>query len=367
MLRTFVIIIFLIVLVHAEPPRLVDQLPQSSLQSAFQILRRDYIRRDELTFEELNRAALQGLLERLNFSAQLMLLDQKTTPQKPHIHAEFLAPDIAYLRPETFCEGEALIFEKELARIAMQKAKHLILDLRAAKAPGSFDEAALMLQCFVPKGELMFKMKRIGRDEAELFISRREPLWLGRVIVLTDGETNNAAEAVAAVLQHRNLALIIGEPTRGQAVRYSEVKLDDKIALRYAVAEMLLPDGTAIFKKGVRPMIVVQASMEEKWKAIDGSREKSLKPFVTDWVRSRFNEAALVGEKNPELDDYVRRTAGQPLPGDEGQVRDVVTQRALDVLRAGDFSADAKIKWDTSSPAAEPKKPEAPKAERAKP
>ncbi len=368
MLRAFVIIISLTVFGRADgPPCLVDQLPQSSLQSAFQILRRDYIRRDELTFEELNRAALQGLLERLSFSAHLVPLGQDAAPSKPRVHAEFLSPDIAYIRPETFGEGEAVIFDKELARIAEQKARHLILDLRATKVPGSFDEAALILQCFVPQGELMFKLKQIGREEAELFISRREPLWKERVVVLTDGETSNAAEAVAAGLQHRNLALIIGEPTRGQAVRYTEVKLDDKVALRYADAEMLLPDGSSIFKKGLTPMIVVRASSDEKWETIDGSRDKSLKPFVTDRVRSRFNEAALVGEKNPELDDYVSRAAGKPLPGDGGQVRDVVTQRALDVLLAGDFTAGAKIKWEAASSGAEPARPVVPKAEPAKP
>ncbi len=361
-------VISLATLARAEPPpRLVDQLPQGSLQSAFQILRRDYIRRDELTFEELNRAALQGLLERLNFSAQLVPLGQEASAPKPHVHAEFLAPDIAYLRPETFSEGEAALFENELSRIVEQKARHLILDLRATKAPGSFDEAALILQCFVPQGELIFKMKQIGRDDSELFISRREPIWKGRVVVLSDGETNNAAEAVAAGLKHRNLALIIGESTHGQAVRYNVVKLDDKVALHYAGAEMLLPDGSAIFKKGITPMIVVRASLDDKRKAIEGSRDKSHKPFVADRVRPRFNEAALVGEKNPELDDYVHRTAGKPLPGDAGQVRDVVTQRALDVLQAGDFTAAARIKWDAASHEAEPVNPVDPKAVPVKP
>src|SRR5476651_1144394 len=92
--------------VIAEEKPLIDQLPQNTLQSAFQILRRDYIRRDELTFEELNRAALQGVLERLNFSAALVPLGKESLPPKPHVHSEFLAPDIAYLRPETFAEGE---------------------------------------------------------------------------------------------------------------------------------------------------------------------------------------------------------------------------------------------------------------------
>jgi hypothetical protein len=358
----------MVALVRAEvPPRPIDQLSQGALQSAFQILRRDYIRREDLTFEELNRAALQGLLERLKFSAQLVPLGKEASPRRPHVHAEFLAPDVAYLRPESFAEGESALFEKELTRIVEQKAKHLILDLRATKTPGSFDEAALILQCFVPQGELMFKMKQIGRDEAELFISRREPLWTGRVVILADGATSNAAEAVAAGLRHRNLALIIGEATRGQAVRYSEVKLDDKVALRYASAELLLPDGTAVFKKGMVPMIGVRAEPAEKGKAIGGSRDGSLKPFISDRVRPRFNEAALVGRKNPELDDYVRRSAGQPLPGDEGQVRDVVTQRALDVLRAGDFIAGTNIEWGAAHPDGEPAKSAVPKAVPAKP
>lgn len=355
MTRLGVIAIPLATLVNAEgPSRLIDQMPQGALQSAFQILRRDYIRRDELTYDELNRSALQGLLERLKFSAQLVPLGREVAPQKPHVHAEFLAPDIACLRPETFAGGEAGLFEKELALIVERKARHLILDLRATEAPGSFDEAALVLQCFVPQGELMFRMKQTGREDAELFVSKREPLWKGRLLVLTDGETSNAAEAVAAVLKHRGVALVIGEPTRGLAVRYTEVKLDDRIALRYAGAEMMLPDGSAVFKKGVSPAILIRTSPEEKRRAIDGSRGKSVKPFVTDRVRPRFNEHALVRGGNPEMDDFVRRTAGKPLPGDEGQVRDVLMQHALDLLRAGDFAASAAIQWGSAASQGKP-------------
>ncbi|HEY2572962.1 MAG TPA: S41 family peptidase [Verrucomicrobiaceae bacterium] len=338
--------------IHAEDvPRPIDELSQGALQSAFQILRRDYIRRDELTFEELNRAALQGLLERLHSGAQLEPLRKETSPQEARVHSEFLAPDIAYLRPETLAEGESGLFEKALAGIVEQKARHLILDLRATKAPGSFDEAALMLQCFVPQGELMFKMKQTGRDEAELFISRREPLWRNRVVVLIDRDTNNAAEAIAAGLKARKLALTIGEPTRGLAVRYAEVPLDDKTALRYAGAEMLLPDDSAVFKKGVSPMITIHASMDEKRRVMETSSGKSLKPFLVDRVRHRFNEAALVAATNPELDDYVRQSAGKPLPGDEGQRRDVVTQRALDLLQAGDFTAAGAFLGAANPPA----------------
>ena len=336
----------------AEKP-LLDGLPQNAVQSAFQILRRDYIRRSDLSFEELNRAALQGLLERLDFGAELVTDAGKQEPPKAAVHAEFLAPGIAYLRPEHFAEGEGTLFAKSLAGLVEKKAAHLILDLRAG-GTGEFEEAAQVLECFLPEGGLMFKMKQLNSDEAELFISKRAPLWQGRVVVLIDGETGHAAEVVAACLHAQGRALLLGAETRGATVRYTSVKLDDRVSLRYASAEMLLPDGTSRFKQPLEPHFPVTAGPEEKRTAFAGSRGASLMPFVQDRARARFNERALVAGDNPELDDYVRRSKGQRLPGDEGQVRDVVTQRALDHLRATVFRAGEKLDWKQPEPAPPP-------------
>ena len=144
----------------------------------------------------------------------------------------------------------------------------------------------------------------------------------------------------------RGLALLAGEKTRGAPVRNSEVPLDDKTSLRYASAELLLPDGSTYFKTGLQPDHPVTASMEEKHKVLQATREASLKPFITDRVRPRFNERSLVTDYNPELDAYVKRSLGQPLPGDEGQTRDVVVQHALDLLTAIDVAEQAKIPWN---------------------
>ncbi|MEZ0273908.1 MAG: S41 family peptidase, partial [Roseimicrobium sp.] len=231
-------------------------------------------------------------------------------------------------------------------------AKHLILDLRMG-GKGLFEEAAAVLQTFLPQGELMFKMKQLHSDDAELFISKSAPLWTGRVVVLIDGETGHAAEAVAAVLHGQGRTLLIGEKSRGATVRYSDVTLDDNTLLRYASAEMLLPDGTSRFKKGLEPTFTVVGSQKEKHLAFAGSRGKSHLPYVNDRVRPRFNERALVHDQHPELDDYVRRSKGQSLPGDEGQTRDMVTQRAIDFLLAGDFGSASKIDWQAKPNPAE--------------
>jgi hypothetical protein len=335
-----------------ESRPLLDKLPQNSIQSAFQILRRDYIRKEDLSYEELNRAALQGLLERLDFGAELVPAKSDEKPAAPYVHSEFLAPDVAYLRPETFAQGEGALFEAALKGILDKKAKHLILDLRAG-GKGTFEEAAAVLQTFLPAGEMMFKMKQLHSDDAELFISKSSPLWTGRVVVLIDGETGHAAEAVAAALHAQGRTLLIGEKTRGATVRYSDVTLDDNTILRYASAEMLLPDGTSRFKVGLEPTFTMVGNQKQKHLAFEGSRGKSQLPYVNDRVRPRFNERALVHDQNPELDDYIRRSKGQSLPGDEGQTRDAVTQRAMDLILAGDFGTASKIDWQPKNSPAE--------------
>lgn len=338
--------------VHADEARpLLDQMPQSSIQSAFQILRRDYIRRDDLTFVELNRAALQGLLERLDFGAELVAKGGEAKKPTPSVHAEFLAPGIGYLRPGSFAEGEAALFEKALVDLCAKKMEHLIVDLRV-DTMGTFEEAALMLQCFLPNGEVMFKLKQLGEEQSELFISRRDPVWKESMTLLLDGQSGTAAETMAACLQAVGKATIIGEKTRGATVRYAEISLDDKTALRYASAEMVLADGTSLFRKGLEPTFAKKLSSKDKAKIFAESSGRTMMPYVVDKVRPRFNEKALVQDSNPELDDYVRKSKGEALPGDEGQLRDLVAQRALDLLIARDLLA-AGLPPSNTPPAAQ--------------
>jgi hypothetical protein len=334
---------------QADPaPLLLETLPQNSIQTAFQILRRDYIRRDDLSYEELNRAALQGLLERLSFGAKIVPKSTETKPVAPAVHAEFLAAGIGYLRPMTFQSSEGSLFEKALQEMAGKKLEQLVLDLRAP-ADGSFAMAAEVLQCLVPDGGVLFKLKQLGQEQAELFLSQKQAIWRGPMIVLIDGETGSAAETVAACLHQRGLALLCGEKTRGATVSYTEVQLDEKSVLSYASAEMLLADDSSVFRKGLSPEFVAKLPAKDKAKIFRESRNASLKPFVFDQVRPRFNESALVNGGNPELDAYVKKSLGEPLPGDEGQLRDSVIQRALDVLAARAFLTGSSMKWENSS------------------
>lgn len=339
--------------VSPPPPMQVDEVSQAAIQNAFQILRSEYIRSGDLTFDELNRAAFQGLLQRLDLGAQLVTKNADAQPAiKPGLLAEKLTPEIGYLRPLALVESELPRFESQLKEWRDAKVPHLILDLRSTAAPGDFATAGAILDFFLPRGQLLFRLKQVGREDAELFLANRDPIWNGEIVVLADGETNNLGETIAAVLRQAKRAVVVGSPTRGATVRYQSVPIDADHLLQFAHAEMLLPDGTSLFKIGLQPDFRVDLKPADKRKVFDVVDDKqSVVANVFDRARLRYNEAALVARKNPELDAYIKRSAGQPMADDRAEVRDTVLQRAVDMLTARDHFEGTKIEWQNSNSA----------------
>ncbi|MDB6118942.1 MAG: hypothetical protein JWO08_2723 [Verrucomicrobiaceae bacterium] len=339
----------------AESRPAVDEVSQAAIQSAFQILRRDYIRREDLTLDQLNRAALHGLLERLSFGAELVKADGSARPPESRVITEALTPRIACLRPSALSDQEVAPMREALLKFKEQGINHLVLDLRSPAAPGDFETAASMLELFLPKGLLLFKLKQLGVGDAQPMLSRRDPAWTGNLVVLVDGETNNLGETVAAVLHQQKRALLVGSATRGATVRYETAPIESGWRLRFARAEVLLPDDSSVFRKGLKPDLAIALDTKIKHELFGGQK---LKPTVFEEARPRFNEAALVSGKNPELDDYIRRSTGEVMNYDTPRPHDAVLQRAVDLLLTNDHFASSKLDWHhtaSSPPADEPK------------
>lgn len=325
---------------------------QAGIQTAFRILQKEYIRSNDLTFDELNRAALTGLLQRLDFGAELIPRKLEDVPNAlKGVQAELLTPQTAYLRPQAFTERETGEMEQNLKKFSESKVTHLVLDLRTPSPPGDFNVAASMLSLFVPKGEVLFKMKQMGQTATEAEMNHRDPVWTQPLLVLIDNETNNLGETIAAVLRQRKQALLIGTATRGGAVRYETVPVDAEWSLRFARAEVLLADDSSVFQKGLKPDFPVSLNTTIKHQAFEASLEKNVQSVVTDQPRKRFNEAALVAHQNPELDAYIRRSAGESLPEDAPKANDTVIQRALDLITTRSVFEGARITWKPKSPA----------------
>ncbi len=330
------------------------ELSQAGVQTAFQILRRDYIRAGDLDFDTLNRAALDGLLSHLLAGARIVPVTSKAQQKtaEPRVLSATLTEKTGWARPLSYAPAEVEQLRETLEKLRQEGCTALLLDLREPAPDAAFETAAALLDLFVPPGRTLFRLARSGGEEAELFLSTRGAVWTeGTVIALVDEDTNNIGEAVAAVLRDQRLALLLGEKTRGATARYQTLPLDETHALQYASAEMLLPDGSSLFQKGLEPDLEIPLPSEAKREARRLMTQGRVRELVHETARPRFNEAALVARRNPELESYLRRSQEGGDQEDRLPVTDAVLQRAVDLLQTQKRLGAFQLDWERGSPA----------------
>jgi hypothetical protein len=328
---------------------MIDSLDQSSLQEAFRLLTSDYIHESTLDPLEINRAALQGMLDRLEFGAMLLTekgLDARNSPFR--FDSEKLNEDTAYIRFGRYTRKDLEQFDEAIAEfVKEEKCENLILDLRSPQAQAEFAIASEILSRFRPPSELLFKIRRPGNDRPTLFISQAVATgWRGNLVLLVDRETGNVGEIIAAVLKRESSCLIIGEKTPGLTVEYRDVPIGEDRILRYAIAEVVLEDDSSIFRTGIEPDIETPTPLQAKrsiFRASEG--DETLTPFLYQKQRPRMNEAALVAGTDPEIDDFILRSNNKPTPWDKPPLQDRALQQAVDLLDTSRFlDSDRKPK-----------------------
>jgi hypothetical protein len=312
---------------------LVNSLNPADLQAVITLLKTNFTDPDATTDTELNRATVEGLIVRLPTGVTLLPVKENTPPEAPSIfYSENIGEHVGYVRVGSLNAANLQALDKSLTNFATKNVNALIVDLRASQATPDFAIAAEFGKRFCPKGKTLFTLRKPAAHQDRIFSSDRDPAFRGLVMVLTDGDTVGAAEAVAAALRFYNKALLIGQSTAGRAAEYSDLPLPSSKILRVATAEIVSPDGRSLFREGVKPDLPVEMSRTDKRQIFELSGEKGMGPFVYEGGRPHMNEAALLAGTNPEVEAaeaaQQRRTRGPEKP----PAHDPVLQRALDVI-----------------------------------
>jgi C-terminal processing protease CtpA/Prc len=311
---------------------LVDSMDSADLKEAIQLLKNNYIKPEALNETELNRATFEGILTRLGRGV-VLLSDSAAEPTEPAapFFGEILEGHIGYLRLGALIRPNLDALDANLKTFAAKKVDALVIDLRASPATNDFATASEFAKRFCPKGKPLFSLRKTTARQERTFTSDRDPSYQGLTIILADGDTAGAAEAIAGAIHLYDRALIIGQPTAGRAVEYSDLKLPSGKVLRVAVGEAVLPENRPLFPGGLKPDVPVEMPAADKREVFQQSREKGMTPFVVENERAHLNEAALISGKNPELEamEAAQRRGRGP---EKTTVRDPVLQRALDLV-----------------------------------
>jgi C-terminal processing protease CtpA/Prc len=162
------------------------------------------------------------------------------------------------------------------------------------------------------------------------------------VVVLVNGETAGASEALAALLRETGAGLILGSRTLGAAMTAKEFPMTGGQRLLIASTPVKLADGSTLSSAGLTPDIQVDvADADERtyWNDPYGLKTSSVATnssgTVTNRVgrRVRTTEADLVRARREGID--LEGELAQPRePEPEVRViRDTVLSRAVDLLK----------------------------------
>ena len=309
----------------AEPKVTVDSLAPTEMEETIRTLKSNFVDPTALKDQEIDRATLEGLLTRLHGGAML-LPGKSTNAESPApFYSEVLGNHIGYVRIGSLSPDNLNALDKAMSDFATKKIDALVIDLRATSS-SDFNLAAEMTKRFVPKGKTLWTLRKTAAHQDRAFTSDRDPVFQGTTMVLLDGETSGPAEAMAAALKAHDQVLLIGQPSAGRGVEYSDFPLTSGKILRVAVAEVIGPNGLSLFPDGVKPDLPVELPLAQKHQVFSQSAQRGLTNFVFERERPHFNEAALIAGTNPEIELRQQRR------GPEESLQDSVLQRAVDVI-----------------------------------
>ncbi len=159
-----------------------------------------------------------------------------------------------YLRVGEFPARVADDLRAQVEFLKKSGAKALVLDLRNA-AYGAPEEGVRVAEIFL-KGGVVTKLAGTKVPELVLSADAARGAWDGPLAVLVDTGSAGPAEIVAAAMLDSGRASVVGEHTFGRAAIQKAVALPDG-GLVLTVAKYSSPKGTAIHGKGVEPSVPV--------------------------------------------------------------------------------------------------------------
>jgi len=193
----------------------------------------------------------------VNRSEEILTFSVKRAELRSNpVQLKKLKNEIVLISISEFTRGTARSMRSALAASGAERSG-VILDLRgnpggllveATDVAGAFLNGGTVVEFFKP-GKSPEIFNAIGDGDS------KTPL-----VVLIDRGTASAAEIVAAALQDRNRAVIVGERTFGKAAVQDLTELSNGAAIELTIGYYLTPSGKRLEGQGLDPDILVSSN-----------------------------------------------------------------------------------------------------------
>jgi hypothetical protein len=293
---------------------------------------------------ELNRAAVDGLLAKLHDRAWIVDPAKAAAPDAnsaPVSSTALFDESYGYVRVSRVGPRLPEQFITALEKLsATNRIKGLVIDLRYASG-SDYAAAAKVVDQFLGSEQPLLDWGTGMAKSTDKTNAFKLP-----VAILVNQFTSGAAEALAAVLRQKDVGLLIGTNTAGQASMTKDFPLKNGEVLRIAVAPVKAADGEVVER--VKPDIQVDVSPEDERDyfvnayrampraAVGSSGATNIASLtITNRPRRKINEAELIRMlRDGENPDEETAKPSRPNEPPKPVITDPALARAIDLLKA---------------------------------
>ncbi len=168
--------------------------------------------------------------------------------------------NIGYIKIKVFNSETTRDFEKALLYLNKQNITKCILDLRNNPG-GALIAANGVADLLLAKGKKIVSVKgRKGSGVYNEFISKKEPKFSGKIIILVNKGSASASEILSGAIRDNKRGKLLGVKTFGKGSVQKSYELDKKeqIGVKITIAKYYTPSGELIHKKGIQPDYKIQ-------------------------------------------------------------------------------------------------------------
>ncbi|OFY40403.1 MAG: hypothetical protein A2X18_03615 [Bacteroidetes bacterium GWF2_40_14] len=182
-------------------------------------------------------------------SAKLVYFDIKRDkiPVKSIDVAYMTGQNIGYIKLSKFSRTSHKEFLEAVKQLKSEGMKDLIFDLRS-NSGGYFDQAFLLANEFLKKGELIVYMEGMHRKRQDFFADNSGTCNGIGLKVLIDEGSASSSEIFAGAIQDNDRGVVIGRRSFGKGLVQEPIYFTDKSGIRLTVARFYTPTGRSIQK-----------------------------------------------------------------------------------------------------------------------
>lgn len=164
------------------------------------------------------------------------------------VDAAFMVNDTTgYIKLSKFSRNTFQEFTEAADKLRAQGMKRLLFDLRD-NTGGYLDQALLLSNEFLSKGDLVVYMEGLHRDRQDFKADGRGYLRDIQVSVLIDEVSASSSEIFAGAIQDNDRGVIVGRRSFGKGLVQEPINFTDGSGIRLTVARFHTPSGRCIQK-----------------------------------------------------------------------------------------------------------------------